>query len=259
MEEKLKQGELARVQSNFTIDKAKELPEGEFEAVLSTDVLDRHGERVSIKGMQIPKRTIRMYFNHLKWGEVLPIGTWTRIWKSKDGKLMGHGKIDLVDDFERKIAAKIKSGTLDSISIGFVPKEWDANTDTWTKAELSEASVVNEPANPEALMTNKSEEKEEADLEKSLIVRLKSQAIEPDDAEPAEELEPPIVEDGDDIAELKAAILDLNSRQGALEEAMKAANENPAKKSLERVRVALKQVDQSVEAANRIIKVKLKG
>lgn len=253
MEEKLKQNQLARVQSTFTVDKAKELPEGEFEAILSTEVLDRHGERVSIKGMTIPKRTVRMYFNHLKWGETLPIGTWTRIWKTKDGKLMGRGKIDLVDEFERKIAAKIKSGTLDSISIGFMPKEWDANSDTWTKSELSEASVVNEPANPEALMTAKSQE-EQADIDKSLKEKL--QVIEEGDPEPDTETEP--VEAGDSIAELKAALEDLNSRQGALEEAMKAASENPAKKSLERVRVALKQVDKSAENANRIIKVKLK-
>ena len=32
------------------------------------------------------------------------------------------------------------------MSIGFVPKEWDEATPTWTKSEFVEASIVAEPA-----------------------------------------------------------------------------------------------------------------
>lgn len=243
--EKLKQNELAHVQSQFTIDK-KEMSEGEFEAVLSTDSLDRHGEKVSIKGMVIPKRTIRMYFNHIKYGEMLPIGVWTRIWKTKDGVLMGRGKIDLVDDFERKIAAKIKSGTIDSISIGFVPKEWDTTTDTWTKSELSEASVVNEPANPEAVITQKSEAEE---LDKSFKEKL----------EKTEESEEYNEDERDEVMKSALeAIEKLKSKVGALEDAAKAANDGQSMKELIKVRLAGKEVDKSAESINTILKIKLK-
>lgn len=285
MEPKLKQNQIEYIQTSFSVTKAKELPAGEFEAVLSTEDLDRHGEHVSIKGMLVPKRTIRMYFNHITWGERLPIGVWTKIWKSKDGKLMGRGKIDLVDEFEEKIDKKIRLGTLDSISIGFIPLEYDGQTDTWTKAELSEASVVNEPANPSAVVTQKQLGFTEEEFEKSLKVKLKEgkhddtepfagtpgtppQAVVSDPAtynlSPPDQDEPVLTSDHSsdgsgaaDTAELKAAIEDLSSRQGALEAAFKAANENPAKKNIERVRVALKKVDQSVEKANRVIKIKL--
>lgn len=149
-----KQNNLERQQTSLVITKAKQLPHGQFEAILSTDDLDRHGEHVSIKGIEIPKQIIKMYYNHETSGANLPIGKWLKVWK-KDGKLWGHGEIDLEDDFAVKVYKKVLKGIIDSISIGFYPKEYDGETSTWTLSTLVEASVVAEPANVNAVITSK--------------------------------------------------------------------------------------------------------
>lgn len=267
-----KQNSLERQQSHITVVKAKTLPHGQFEAVLSTEDLDRHGERVSIKGLEIPKnQVIKMYYNHETNGANLPIGKWLKVWK-KDGVLMGLGEIDLEDDFAVKVYKKVLKGIIDSISVGFYPTEYDGDTSTWTKSTLVEASVVAEPANVNAVITSKELGFSQEEFKQSLKVKLKEAepeqevpAEEPDQEEaeePVAEVEPvesPSSESGaSDLAELKSAIEDLNSRQGAVEAALQAAIENPAKKNVEKVRFVLKQVDQSVEKANRVIKVQLK-
>lgn len=262
---KLKLNSLARQQAPLTIVKAKNQTYGQFEAVLSTEDLDRHGEIVSIKGLEIPKnQVIKMYYNHETSGGNLPIGKWLKVFK-KDGKLMGLGEIDTEDEFAVKVYKKVLKGIIDSISIGFYPTEYDGETSTWTKSTLVEASVVAEPANVNAVITSKELGFTPDEFTTSLKVKLKEAEVEeitePVETEPiVEEPETPSDESGaGELAELKAAIEVLNSRQGALEDAMKAATENPAKKNVEKVRFVLKQVGQSAEQANRIIKVSLKG
>lgn len=264
----LKKDVLAREQSHLVITKAKSLPHGQFEAVLSTDDLDRHGEHVSIAGLTIPKnQVIKMYYNHETNGANLPIGKWLKVWK-KDGKLMGLGEVDLEDEFAVKVYKKVLKGIIDSISIGFYPTEYDGESATWTASTLVEASVVAEPANVNAVITQKDLGFTQEEFKAALKVKLKEvkTAIEPDEADPAEEEEAPqiedaetIVEDADDTAELKSAIEELKSKVGALEAAQVAANESPATvKTLIRVRTAAKAVDKAAEAVNRTIKVKLK-
>lgn len=273
----LKQNVLAREQTHLVISKAsKKLPEGQFEAILSTDDLDRHGEHVSIKGLAIPKdQVIKMYYNHETSGANLPIGKWLKVWK-RDGKLYGLGEVDLEDEFAVKVYRKVLKGIIDSISIGFYPTEYDSETATWTASTLVEASVVAEPANVKAVITSKELGFTSDEFKASLKVKLKEvkTAIEPDEADPAEEEDAPqieevlpleatpvnpVIEDGDDSAEMKAALEELKSKVGALEAAHEAANESPATvKTLIRVRVAAKQVDKAANQLNTIIKVKLK-
>lgn len=181
-----KQDTLERQQTKLVIQKAKELPHGQFEAVLSTEDIDRHGEIVSIKGIQVPKdQVIKMYYNHQTNGDALPIGKWLKIWK-KNGVLMGLGEVDLEDDFALKVYKKVKNGFIDSISIGFYPQEYDGETATWTKSTLVEASVVAEPANTSAKITSKELGFTQEEFEQSLTVKLK-QAEESSDEEDGEE------------------------------------------------------------------------
>lgn len=280
-----KKDTLAREQSSLVITKAKSLPHGQFEAVLSTDDLDRHGEHVSIAGLTIPKnQVIKMYYNHETNGANLPIGKWLKVWK-KDGKLMGLGEIDLEDEFAVKVYKKVLKGIIDSISIGFYPTEYDGETATWTASTLVEASVVAEPANVNAVITQKELGFTQEEFKQSLKVKLKETKtdLEPDTAVPAEEEEAPqfeevseevapgrteaateepteelVVEAADDTAELKSAIEELKSKVGALEDAAEAANDSQSVKQLIKVRLAGKAVDQSAEALNQLIKVKLK-
>lgn len=266
---KFTQDELNRQQTKLSITKAKDLPNGQFEAVLSTDDLDRHGERVSIKGLNIPaNQTIKMYYNHETNGANLPIGKWNKVWKNVKGQLMGLGQIDLEDDFALKVYKKVQNGFIDSISIGFYPLEFDGDSSTWTKSTLVEASVVAEPANVNAVITSKKLGFTDAEFEKA--VRVKLRQLEPDTAEPPEELNPPLEEiepipdepasdeDGADDTEIKSIIEDLKSRIGAVEETLTASTEKPTIKTLIKLRVAAKQVDKAAETLNKTIKVKLK-
>lgn len=251
----------------MAIEKSK-LPEGQIQAVLSTDALDRHGERVDIKGISVPKnQTIKMYYNHQTSGDALPIGKWLKIWKSGN-KLMGQGEFDMNDPFATMVYQKVLNGFIDSISIGFYPKEFDADTTTWTKSELVEASVVAEPANPEATITSKELGFTAEEFDEKLKVKLAEKQLEPDPAEPAEEPELPedepeeIVEapkdGGAEETELKTAIDVLYSRMDSVEDALEAATDAPTMKNLIKVRVALKQVDQAAETANKIVRIQLK-
>jgi len=245
----LKKNQLERINTTLTIVKSDELPEGQFDAILSTEDLDNHGEKVSIGGLQIPKnKTIRMYWNHDKYGKLLPIGKWIRVWK-QDGKLYGRGQIDMEDEFAVKVYKKILAEVIDSISIGFKPLEYDTREDMWTKSILTEASVVSEPANESAVITNKKlgftqeefdeQAKKKAELEKS-------RKPEKDD-----------IEAGDVDADIVAAIEELKSRVGAVEDAQNASTENPAMVQKIRVRMAAKEVDKAANKLNRIVKVKL--
>lgn len=165
-----KENTLERLQTKFEVNKST-LPEGQFEAILSTEDLDRHGEHVSIGGMEIPKSNLKMYYNHETSGANLPIGKWLKVWKA-GGVLKGLGLIDMQDDFAVKIYKKIMGGFIDSISIGFKPSEFDGEKSTWTKSVLVEASVVAEPANVNAVITSKTLGFTQKDFNKSLVVKL---------------------------------------------------------------------------------------
>jgi HK97 family phage prohead protease len=293
------QDQLNRQTVKVTLTKAQDTADGQFEAVLSTADLDRHGERVSITGMTVPKgRVMKMYYNHETNGMNLPIGKWLKVWKSA-GVLKGQGQIDMEDDFAVKVYKKIKNGFIDSISVGFYPQEFDGETSTWTRSELVEASVVAEPANINAVITSKLGFTED-EFNRSLKVKLKeakgldADVEEVDEDEESEDnpnseilstgdisktttsttnsafgwtagtttLTPSytISKDGADISELKAAFEDLKSKFGALEAAVKASSEKPAMKTLLiKARTAGKEVDKTAEELNKVLRVKLKG
>jgi HK97 family phage prohead protease len=189
-----KKNNLEHESVRIQVTKAKNLDHGQFEAVLSTDDLDRHGERVSIKGLVIPKgQVIKMYYNHETNGTSLPIGKWLKVWKSGN-KLMGLGEVDLEDEFAVKVYKKVLKGYIDSISVGFYPQEFDGESSTWTRSELVEASVVAEPANVNALITSKDLGFTDDEFKESLKVRLKQENVVDAEAEAKAEAEKVLVQ-----------------------------------------------------------------
>lgn len=253
----LQKNEVTRISLAFSLDKAAQLPDGQFEAILSTDTLDSYGEHIDVKGIQIPKdKTIRMYWNHQKWGKELPIGTWPKIWKS-GGKLMGRGQADLEDEFAVKVFKKIKAGIIDNVSVGLRGLEYDTKTQTWTKSELTECSVVSEGANPDSVVTNKSSEN--LGFTEDEFESLAKSMIERDDSKAPEKTETVADESGsNELADLKAANEELKSRVGAVEEALKAATEDPSTLNKISVRLAAKAVDKQADELNKITKVILR-
>jgi len=257
----LKVDKLEQANSTLVVTKAKSLGEGEFEAVLSTDDLDRHGEKVSIKGLEIPRdQVIKMYYNHQTYGDALPIGKWNKIWKI-NGKLMGRGEVDMEDDFAVKIYNKIKKGYIDTISIGFYPTEYDGENVTWTKSTLVEASVVAEPANVAAKITSKELGFTQEEFKSSLRVKLKEAGLDEKvlDTDAGDvTLSNKNDEDADLSIEIKAAVADLAKKVTELETKVNKFNEEPTKSNIVKVRLSAKQADKLTDNLNRIIKVKLK-
>lgn len=129
------------------VEKAK--GDGTFTAVASTETVDRHGESIDVSGWNLKnfKKNPVLLWAH---DHTIPaIGKATRIWIS-DGKLMFKGIWQGATEMGRAAQALVDGGFVNSFSVGFMPFEMDGNT--YTKQELLEISLVNVPANPEAMM-----------------------------------------------------------------------------------------------------------
>ena len=137
--------------------------------IFSTDSKDRHGTRINPDGWRLDnfnKNGIAS-FQHRAYGDPDPdmiIGR-AQAWKS-DGRLVGT--IDFEDEevnpLAEKLYKKVKAGTLNAVSVGFVEHDghWgqdkergtpDEEKDTYyfDDVELMEISLVTVPSNPEAL------------------------------------------------------------------------------------------------------------
>lgn len=137
------------------IEKANKLGEGEVEFVVSTNDLDAHGERINVDGIDVTdfKKNPVVLWGHD--GFNLPIAKATKIWK-ENNKLMARAKFYLKDEFAAKVYEYILDGFLQAVSIGGMVKEWGEDGITIDKLLMKEFSVVSVPANPKALVANKS-------------------------------------------------------------------------------------------------------
>lgn len=127
---------------------------GVLTAVASTNTVDRRGEIVDNNGWDLKafkKNPI------LLWGHdhsQLPIGVSKKTWvegTGKQAKLMIQPEIHEVTPTAMAVKELINRGILKTLSVGFRPLESPDGT-TFTKNELLEVSVVNVPANADAMM-----------------------------------------------------------------------------------------------------------
>jgi HK97 family phage prohead protease len=143
------------IQTEAYIEKASKLQEGEIEFVVSSGAIDAHGERMNVDGIDFKdyKKNPVVLWGHD--GFNLPIARTTKIWK-EGGKLMARAQFYLKDAFATKVYNYILDGFLNAVSIGGMVQEWGADGITISKMSMKEFSVVSIPANPEALVANKS-------------------------------------------------------------------------------------------------------
>ncbi len=126
-----------------------EKSEKEFTAVASSAIEDRHGEVIDQSGWELKnfKKNPVLLWAH---DHYLPaIGHATKIW-TENGKLMFKGMWSSATELGRACQQLVQEGTLNSFSVGFMPYEMDGNR--YTKQELLEISLVNVPANTDAMM-----------------------------------------------------------------------------------------------------------
>ncbi len=131
----------------------KDVANNTFTAVASTATVDRHGEIVSPEGWDLEnfKKNPVLLWSH---DHTIPaIGKATKVWVEGFGaqaKLMFSGVWQTVTEEGKAAAQLVADGILNSFSVGFIPTEMMGNT--YTEQELLEISLVNVPANPDAMM-----------------------------------------------------------------------------------------------------------
>lgn len=134
-----------------TITKADD---GSFIAVASTNSVDRHGEIVDNNGWDLKafkKNPV------ILWGHdhnEPAIGVSKKTWvegTGKKAKLMIQPLLHDVTEKARAIKQLIDMGVIKTLSVGFKPLESPDGV-TFTKNELLEVSMVNVPANADAMM-----------------------------------------------------------------------------------------------------------
>lgn len=134
-----------------TITKASD---GSFTAIASTNSVDRHGEVVDNNGWDLKafkKNPV------ILWGHdhnEPAIGVSKKTWVEGTGKkaqLMIQPLLHDVTEKARAIKQLVEMGVIKTLSVGFKPLESPDGV-TFTKNELLEVSMVNVPANADAMM-----------------------------------------------------------------------------------------------------------
>lgn len=146
--------------------------DGKIIGIASSSVEDRQGEVVDVDGWDLKsfKKAPRLLWAHNH--QEPAIGKVTKTYYEGTGRskrLMFEAVFQEVTEMGRAIKQLVKDGFINTFSVGFKPLEIDGNV--ITKSELLEISVVNVPANPDAMMlAYKSLQK--ADIEQDVINKI---------------------------------------------------------------------------------------
>ena len=127
---------------------------GEMVFTASTANVDRESDIIKADGWQLDNFKDG---GPLLWGHdqtKLPIGRvlWVKV---DNGKLVGKAKFNGQTQLSTDVEKLVRSGDLKGLSVGFRPMDMKMNNEggrTFTKQELLEISVVNVPANPDAII-----------------------------------------------------------------------------------------------------------
>lgn len=155
-----------------TIEKAKDLGEGQMDVIVATESVDRDNEKLLMKGLDT-----KSYMSNpvVLWAHDYgspPIGKALKLTKSSEGELRARMQFAIDENpFAHMIYKLWKGGFGAAFSIGFIPKEVEDNT--YTKAEMIEFSAVPVPANPEALAQIKTAKAKGVINEKELVLAKK--------------------------------------------------------------------------------------
>src|SRR3972149_3936899 len=107
--------------------------EGVINAVVgSTSIIDRMGDVIDQNGWEIDTYTKTnpvILWGHNVREERPPIGKALKVWiegkQERSRKLMFKVKFDLQDSFAAEVFRKIKEGFVNTVSVGFLPSEWE--------------------------------------------------------------------------------------------------------------------------------------
>lgn len=188
-----------------------EKKEGEIVGIASTDSPDRDGEVIKQDGWDLSlfKKNPVILASH-NYHE-FPIGKATNI-KVEDNKLVFKMVLSKATEKAREAAELIQEGILNAFSVGFIPREFDAEKqEIIKKAELLEISLVSVPANPQAIVTAKG--MKDNGMSKDLI---KSWLTDDELKEKVEEIED-VKKVDEKVIELKDVIKEIEETKKSIE------------------------------------------
>lgn len=216
------------IKCQATIEKQSD---GSFIAVASTNSIDRHGEVVDNNGWDLKafKKNPVILWGHNH--DEPAIGVSKKTWvegTGKKAKLMIQPLLHDVTERAKAIKTLVEMGIIKTLSVGFKPLESPDGV-TFTKNELLEVSMVNVPANADAMaMAYKGLKK--AGFDEEVIKDIVSS----------------------DAVEVLDKLISLEETVGNLEQQVKALSVNPLKKQTEERlslhKVVAKATDKLLEA-----------
>lgn len=150
-------GERVNLHLGFAPELTKDLGEGTIEATVTTNSIDRTGERIETAGVDTS--------TYMKTGGVvlyghdyssLPIGKTISLKETKN-KITARFQMAIEEyAFAKTVYDLIKGGYLNAVSIGGIVKKWSDDYSVIEKMEMVEFSVVPVPANDAAVITSRS-------------------------------------------------------------------------------------------------------
>jgi len=144
--------------------------QGIMVAIASDDTLDRHGDSLSIDDWDFRnfKKNPVLQFAHNY--EIPPIGLAKNI-KKEDGRITFEPQFHEFTELARDIKKLYEEGIMKAFSVGFIPHtdKDEKSGEKKMRLELLEISAVPVPANPMALIIEKSLEKAVTQEEKEKI------------------------------------------------------------------------------------------
>lgn len=126
--------------------------------IASSAAVDREGESLDPNGWVLDNflTNPQLLWSHDAYA--LPIGKVVRVWL-ENGNLMAETQFaEEESEFAAEVARLVRGGYLNAVSVGFLPLELNSMGQT-VKQELLELSYVNIPANQEAVVTERTGDK----------------------------------------------------------------------------------------------------
>lgn len=128
----------------------KGLKDNLVEFIASTDSVDRQGESIDAQGWDLSNlgKNLPLLWAHND--RELPIGKVVTARVEGNALIAGVEFADKISEFAKTVKQMVVDGFLNAVSVGFMPKAFD-NEGKMVSQELLELSVVNIPANQDAL------------------------------------------------------------------------------------------------------------
>lgn len=132
-----------------------ERKDNEIVGIASSESGDRDGEIIRQEGWDLKNFEMNPVLLASHNYHEFPIGRVTEL-KIEGGRLYFKAIFSEATQKAREAYAMVKEGVLNTFSVGFIPRQYDANDSSIiTRAELLEISLVSVPANAEAIVIAK--------------------------------------------------------------------------------------------------------